>query len=89
MTQRLHSLAFALEQTDVARLHREGLPVVEVEAIRDEDNQRNGWYSLTIGDREDPHQRRSCQSIREAENALPALMPEYVKGSRVWEDIGE
>jgi hypothetical protein len=89
MTQVLHSLAFALEQTDLACWQREDMPVVEVEEIRDENGHRNGWFVLTIGDKEHPLQQHPYQSIGRIEDALPAMAEEYVKGSRVWEDIGE
>jgi hypothetical protein len=85
----LHSLKCELEQTDLARWHREGLPVVEVEEIRDENGHRNGWFVLTVGNKEDPLQQHPYQSIGRIEGALHGLIEEYVKGSRVWEDIGE
>ncbi len=89
MTQNLHSLAFALEQTDLARWHREDMPVVDVEEVRDENGDRNGWFILTIGDKEQPLQQHPYLSISRIEEVLPAMAEGYVKGSRVWEDIGE
>lgn len=78
MSTRLHSLKFALEQTWEAHYNNGHLIVKAIE-------HRTGGYTLDIGS----NQSFACQSIDEVETHLQAFMPEYVKGSRVWEDIGD
>lgn len=78
MNTRLHSLKFALEQTDLARW-TVGDQIIEVT-----DN-RNGSYTLDLAGR----QKLTGGSTDEIEDELLAWMPEYTKGARVWDDIGE
>lgn len=74
-----HSLKFALEQTYLARTTVNGV-VVEVEEDR-----ATGKYTLKIGSSALP----PFETIPEVEDFMVEHNETYVKGSRVWEDIGD
>lgn len=76
---RLHSLRFVMEELAYLARYTSGDIVIEVRDCR------NDRYTLHIGE----ERQKSFRSVGEVEDEIVALMPEYVKGSRVWEEIEE
>lgn len=74
-----HSLKFALEQTDLARTIVNGV-IVEVEEDR-----ATGKYTLKIGG----NVPLPFETIPAVEDFMVEHNETYVKGSRVWEYIGD
>lgn len=79
MSTRLHSLKFALEQTYLVRTTINGV-VVDVE-----EEKATGKYTLKIGS----NTPLPFETTTEIEEFMERYSETYVKGSRVWEYIGE
>lgn len=79
MRARLHSLKFALEQTYLARATVNGV------AVEVEEDRTTSKYMLKIGS----NTPLPFETIPEVEDFMVKHSESYVKGSRVWEDIGD
>lgn len=79
MRKWLHTLKFALEQKYLARTTVSGM-IVEVEKDR-----TTGKYMLKIGS----NTPLPFETIPAVEDFMTEHNETYVKGSRVWEDIGD